>query len=60
MEKEDTPSPFDRLRANGFRAALVWDLPFVLSPLRLGSGQASTGSGQALSKHERRSLSSFH
>ena len=45
-------SPFDKLRVNGSGIETVEDLPFVLSPLRLRSGQASTSSGRALSKHE--------
>ena len=47
MEKQDAPPPFDRLRANGSGAEIGKDFPLVLSP--------STGAGQALSKHKRRS-----
>ncbi len=52
METQDAHPPFDKLRANGARIAIIEDCPFVLSPLRPCSGQASTGSGQALSKLE--------
>jgi hypothetical protein len=44
MEREDTPPPFDRLRANGPCAEIVRGFPFVLN----------------LSKHERRLSSTFH
>jgi len=44
IERKNGPPPFDRLRANGSRTALVRDFPFVLS----------------LSKHERRSSGTSH
>jgi len=48
---------FAKLRANGTAICIVGKFPFVLSRLRLCSGQASTSSGQALSKHENGSFS---